>query len=142
MAFQRETVTDLLTTTHEHRCFGGVVSYHEHLSEVCEAPMRFGIYTPPGGWGSRTTFVAGSAANRQGAHLRRRSHQPRTSALTAISPSPRGRTSRPRPRRSPPVSAPKSTHTLKLRFRAVLTGEATEVEPLTGVESDRRLATA
>lgn len=36
-----------LATLNEHRCFGGVVSYHEHYSEVCDAPMRFGIYAPP-----------------------------------------------------------------------------------------------
>ncbi len=37
----------VLTTLNEHRCFGGVVSYHEHHSEACDAPMRFGIYAPP-----------------------------------------------------------------------------------------------
>jgi S-formylglutathione hydrolase len=37
----------VLTTLNELRCFGGVVSYHEHHSEACDAPMRFGIYAPP-----------------------------------------------------------------------------------------------
>jgi S-formylglutathione hydrolase len=39
-------MTDL-TTLNEHRCFDGVVSYHEHHSEACDAPIRFGIYAPP-----------------------------------------------------------------------------------------------
>ena len=39
-------MTDL-TTLSEHRCFGGVVSFHEHRSEACDATMRFGIYAPP-----------------------------------------------------------------------------------------------
>ncbi len=40
-------MTDL-TTLSEHACFGGVVSFHEHYSEACDAPMRFAVYTPPG----------------------------------------------------------------------------------------------
>ena len=36
-----------LTTTSEHACFGGNVSFHEHHSETCDAPMRFAVYVPP-----------------------------------------------------------------------------------------------
>ncbi|HKH76779.1 MAG TPA: hypothetical protein VKA51_07475, partial [Rubrobacteraceae bacterium] len=36
-----------LTTLNEDRCFDGIVSYHEHHSEACDAPMRFEIYAPP-----------------------------------------------------------------------------------------------
>ncbi len=36
-----------LTTLSEHRCFDGVVSFHEHRSEACDATMRFAIYAPP-----------------------------------------------------------------------------------------------
>jgi S-formylglutathione hydrolase len=36
-----------LTTLSEHACFGGVVSFHEHHSETCDAPMRFAVYRPP-----------------------------------------------------------------------------------------------
>jgi len=39
-------MTDL-TTLNEDRCFDGIVSYREHHSEACDAPMRFGIYAPP-----------------------------------------------------------------------------------------------
>jgi S-formylglutathione hydrolase len=51
-----------LTTLNEHRCFGGVVSYHEHYSEVCDAPMRFGIFAPPAAGGGPVPalyFLAG-----------------------------------------------------------------------------------
>jgi S-formylglutathione hydrolase len=51
-----------LTTLNEHRCFGGVVSYHEHYSEACDAPMRFGIYAPPAAEGGPVPalyFLAG-----------------------------------------------------------------------------------
>jgi S-formylglutathione hydrolase len=37
----------VLASLNEHRCFGGAVSYHQHHSEACDAPMRFGIYAPP-----------------------------------------------------------------------------------------------
>ncbi len=36
-----------LSTLSEHACFGGVVSFHEHRSESCDAPMRFAVYLPP-----------------------------------------------------------------------------------------------
>ena len=36
-----------LETLGEHRCFGGVVSFHEHHSEACDATMRFAVYAPP-----------------------------------------------------------------------------------------------
>jgi S-formylglutathione hydrolase len=36
-----------LSTLSEHTCFGGVVSFHEHRSESCNAPMRFAVYLPP-----------------------------------------------------------------------------------------------
>ncbi len=36
-----------LRTLGEHACFGGVVSFHEHRSESCDAPMRFAVYLPP-----------------------------------------------------------------------------------------------
>src|SRR4028118_2065088 len=36
-----------LETLGEHRCFGGVVSFHKHHSEACEATMRFAVYSPP-----------------------------------------------------------------------------------------------
>jgi S-formylglutathione hydrolase len=36
-----------LTTLSEHRCFDGTVSFHEHRSETCDAPMRFAVYVPP-----------------------------------------------------------------------------------------------
>ena len=51
-----------LTTLNEHRCFGGVVSYHEHYSEVCDAPIRFGIFAPPAAGGGPVPalyFLAG-----------------------------------------------------------------------------------
>lgn len=36
-----------LKTSAENRCFGGVVSFHEHHSEACDATMRFAVYAPP-----------------------------------------------------------------------------------------------
>ncbi|MBA3426317.1 MAG: S-formylglutathione hydrolase [Rubrobacter sp.] len=36
-----------LTTLDGHACFGGTVSFHEHHSESCDAPMRFAVYAPP-----------------------------------------------------------------------------------------------
>ena len=36
-----------LKTLAEHACFGGVQSFHEHLSTVTGLPMRFGVYRPP-----------------------------------------------------------------------------------------------
>ncbi|QDZ38534.1 S-formylglutathione hydrolase [Euhalothece natronophila Z-M001] len=31
----------------QHRCFGGSVSYYQHDSQVCNAPMRFSVFLPP-----------------------------------------------------------------------------------------------
>ncbi len=39
-------MTDL-TTLSGHACFGGTVSFHEHHSRSCDAPMRFAVYRPP-----------------------------------------------------------------------------------------------
>lgn len=36
-----------LTLNAQHRCFGGSVSYYQHFSQVCNAPMRFSIFLPP-----------------------------------------------------------------------------------------------
>jgi S-formylglutathione hydrolase len=36
-----------LETTSEHRCFGGVMSFHTHHSEACNSEMRFSVYVPP-----------------------------------------------------------------------------------------------
>jgi len=36
-----------LKTLDASRCFGGTVSFHEHHSDACDAPMRFGVYAPP-----------------------------------------------------------------------------------------------
>ena len=35
------------STIARYASFGGTVSFHEHRSEVCEATMRFSVYTPP-----------------------------------------------------------------------------------------------
>ncbi|HET7480121.1 MAG TPA: S-formylglutathione hydrolase [Rubrobacteraceae bacterium] len=40
-------MTQDLTTISEHACFGGTTSFHEHLSESCDANMRFAVYAPP-----------------------------------------------------------------------------------------------
>jgi S-formylglutathione hydrolase len=34
-------------TTAESRCFGGVVSFHEHPSQATGGEMRFSAYVPP-----------------------------------------------------------------------------------------------
>jgi len=36
-----------LTLNAQHRCFGGSVSYYQHSSSVCNAPMRFSVFLPP-----------------------------------------------------------------------------------------------
>jgi S-formylglutathione hydrolase len=36
-----------LNTLGEHACFGGTVSFYEHHSSACDAPMRFAVYVPP-----------------------------------------------------------------------------------------------
>ena len=36
-----------LTTIAEYASFGGTVGFHEHRSEVCDATMRFAVFTPP-----------------------------------------------------------------------------------------------
>lgn len=36
-----------VTTLEEHRCFGGVQGFHEHVSASIGLPMRFGVYLPP-----------------------------------------------------------------------------------------------
>lgn len=36
-----------INTLSEHACFGGTVSFHEHDSEACAAPMSYAVYTPP-----------------------------------------------------------------------------------------------
>ena len=40
-------MTDFLKTLSEHRCFGGVQSFHEHASREIGLPMRFSVYLPP-----------------------------------------------------------------------------------------------
>lgn len=36
-----------LSTVAEYASFGGIVGFYEHRSEVCDANMRFAVYTPP-----------------------------------------------------------------------------------------------
>jgi S-formylglutathione hydrolase len=36
-----------LTLNAQHRCFGGSVSYYQHFSQMCNAPMRFSLFLPP-----------------------------------------------------------------------------------------------
>ena len=36
-----------LTTLSQHACFGDTVGFYEHFSTSCDAPMRFGVFTPP-----------------------------------------------------------------------------------------------
>ncbi len=36
-----------LSTAAEYASFGGIVGFYEHRSEVCDANMRFAVYTPP-----------------------------------------------------------------------------------------------
>ena len=36
-----------LDTVARYASFGGTVSFHEHVSEACDATMRFAVYTPP-----------------------------------------------------------------------------------------------
>ncbi len=40
-------MTDSLKTLSEHRCFGGVQSFHQHLSLEIGLPMRFAVFLPP-----------------------------------------------------------------------------------------------
>jgi S-formylglutathione hydrolase len=39
---------ETMTCVREYACFGGTVSYYQHLSQVCHSTMRFSVYTPPG----------------------------------------------------------------------------------------------
>ncbi len=36
-----------LSPTSEHRCFGGTVGFYKHASEACGGEMRFSVYVPP-----------------------------------------------------------------------------------------------
>ena len=36
-----------IETISEQRSFGGVQGFYRHMSDVCAAPMRFAVYTPP-----------------------------------------------------------------------------------------------
>jgi len=40
-------MSEPLKTLSEHRCFGGVQSFHEHPSRETGLPMRFAVYLPP-----------------------------------------------------------------------------------------------
>ncbi|WP_072622226.1 S-formylglutathione hydrolase [Spirulina major] len=36
-----------LTVTSQTRCFGGLLAFYRHDSEVCRSPMQFSVYLPP-----------------------------------------------------------------------------------------------
>jgi S-formylglutathione hydrolase len=40
-------MTDTLKTLSEHRCFGGIQRFHEHVSREIGLPMRFSVFLPP-----------------------------------------------------------------------------------------------
>jgi len=40
-------MTEPLKTLSEHRCFGGVLRFHEHASREIGLPMRFSVFLPP-----------------------------------------------------------------------------------------------
>lgn len=52
----------------EHRCFGGVQSFHEHASRVIGLPMRFSVFLPPHaqhGPVSAVVYLAGLTCNEE-----------------------------------------------------------------------------
>ncbi|HZY18372.1 MAG TPA: S-formylglutathione hydrolase [Ramlibacter sp.] len=57
------------TTLEEHRCFGGVQSFHEHPSATVGLPMRFGVYRPAQALAGRRVpvlfYLAGLTCNEQ-----------------------------------------------------------------------------
>jgi S-formylglutathione hydrolase len=91
-------MTDSLQTLSEHRCFGGVQSFHSHDSRETGLPMRFSVYLPPqaaqapvpallylaGLTCNEETFMAKAGAQRLAAEL--------GMALIAPDTSPRGAT--------------------------------------------------
>jgi len=36
-----------MKTISQQKCFGGIQGVYEHASEVCQCPMRFGVFVPP-----------------------------------------------------------------------------------------------
>jgi S-formylglutathione hydrolase len=45
---QNSGISKSMKTISEQKSFGGVQRVHEHMSDACQCPMRFGVYMPPG----------------------------------------------------------------------------------------------
>lgn len=61
-------MTDTLKTLSEHRCFGGVLRFHEHASRETGLPMRFSVFLPPQasqGPVPAVTYLAGLTCNEE-----------------------------------------------------------------------------
>ena len=65
-------MTDTLRLLSEHRCFGGVQRFHEHVSREIGLPMRFSVFLPPperiaeaGGKIPALVYLAGLTCNEE-----------------------------------------------------------------------------